>query len=754
MKKRVYQLAKELKLDTKEIMDALASIGVKVKSQLSSITEKEEKKLKDAFKKLPKKEKKKVKKEKKVIKARKKPQRKKEEKKTVEEKKKVPPDVKPTGETGKEESTLLEEAVEEEEIYDIIEEVKPVYKKKRRKREKKIIDEKEVERKIRLTKARLETSKKKRYKKKRRTDTGVVEEEILRVPAFLSVSELAELLDKNPNAIIIKCLEIGLPVTMNQRIDFDTISLIAEEYSVKVELYEEYEEETNEGKYSNYRERPPVITVMGHVDHGKTTLLDYIRNANVVATEKGGITEKIGAYHISHQEKKITFVDTPGHQAFTAMRARGAKITDIVVLVVAANDGVMPQTIEAVDHAKAAGVPIIVAINKIDLPDAKPERVRQQLADIGVIVQEYGGDVLSVDVSAKTGQGVDELLDTILLLADDMKLQSPYDGPAEGFILEARVKKGFGNVATVIIQKGTLRKKDAFVSGSTYGKVKLIKDENEDEMEEATPGLAVQVISFNEMPQVGDQLIVVESEKEARAIANKRKIVERLKASMKKGAISLDKLQKELTSGELEELKIVLKGDDQGSVEALSDVFKGLSTDEVTVNIIHRGVGEITENDVLLAAASGAIITGYRVKPHPKARELAKSEGVEIRLYEILFEALDDIKKAMSGLLSPEIERKVIGEAEVRAVIKVPKIGNVAGSFVNSGRVVRGYKCLVLRNGEIISESTISSLKRFAEDVREVKSGFECGIGVEDFQDFKEGDIIQVIEIIEKERTL
>jgi len=703
---------------------------------------------------LPKKEKKKVKKEKKVIKARKKPQRKKEEKKTVEEKKKVPPDVKPTGETGKEESTLLEEAVEEEEIYDIIEEVKPVYKKKRRKREKKIIDEKEVERKIRLTKARLETSKKKRYKKKRRTDTGVVEEEILRVPAFLSVSELAELLDKNPNAIIIKCLEIGLPVTMNQRIDFDTISLIAEEYSVKVELYEEYEEETNEGKYSNYRERPPVITVMGHVDHGKTTLLDYIRNANVVATEKGGITEKIGAYHISHQEKKITFVDTPGHQAFTAMRARGAKITDIVVLVVAANDGVMPQTIEAVDHAKAAGVPIIVAINKIDLPDAKPERVRQQLADIGVIVQEYGGDVLSVDVSAKTGQGVDELLDTILLLADDMKLQSPYDGPAEGFILEARVKKGFGNVATVIIQKGTLRKKDAFVSGSTYGKVKLIKDENEDEMEEATPGLAVQVISFNEMPQVGDQLIVVESEKEARAIANKRKIVERLKASMKKGAISLDKLQKELTSGELEELKIVLKGDDQGSVEALSDVFKGLSTDEVTVNIIHRGVGEITENDVLLAAASGAIITGYRVKPHPKARELAKSEGVEIRLYEILFEALDDIKKAMSGLLSPEIERKVIGEAEVRAVIKVPKIGNVAGSFVNSGRVVRGYKCLVLRNGEIISESTISSLKRFAEDVREVKSGFECGIGVEDFQDFKEGDIIQVIEIIEKERTL
>ena len=715
-KKRVYAVAKELNKDSKEVLDALKELGVKVKSNLSSIDDDAIEKLKKYF-----------------------------SKEKIEEKveEPIPP---------------VEEELEEEEVLEIYVEpepkVAPPKKKKKKKKKERKVDAALVEKRIKETRSILETGKRKKYKKKKKTGDVEVEEEVLKVPPFMTVSELAEILDVGPNDILMKCLELGLRATINQRLDFDTISLIAEEFGQKVEMHEEFEAEIEEGEYSDIREKPPVVTIMGHVDHGKTTLIDKIRLSDLVSKEKGRITQKIGAYHVNYSGKTITFIDTPGHEAFTAMRARGAKVTDIVVLVVAANDGVKPQTIEAIDHAKAAGVPIIVAINKIDLPDANPEKVKMQLADVGVIVQEYGGDVMSVNISALKGIGIDELLDTIILLAEDMDLKAPFEGPGEGYILEAKKSKGFGNVATVIVEKGRIKKGDPFIAGSTYGKVRVMIDEDKKIWSEVTPGIAVQISSFNDLPVVGDKLKVVKDEKTAKEIAEKRKAAQRIQEMSRKKQVSLEAIQEKLVKGEYVELKIVLKGDDSGAVEALSDTLVRLSTDEVHVNIIHRGVGDITENDVLLASASDAIIVGFRTRPTGKARDIAKNEGVEIRTYDIIYDVVDDIKKAMSGLLAPEYEEHEIGRAEVRMVIRVPKVGNIAGSYVIQGKVLRGAKCNVLRGEEVIAESKINSLKRFKEDVKEVVEGFECGIGLEDFDSFQEGDIIVVYETIEKERTI
>jgi len=712
MKKRLYTLAKELNISKDEILNIVKNLGLDIKGYLGNVSDEDEQKIRNF-----------VKKEEEI----------KEE--NIEE-----------------EKDLIEETPEEE-ILEIYVAPQPSALKKKKKKEKKKIDEKEIERRIKETKAKLE-GKRKKYKKKKFADNIEIDEETLKIPSSLTVSELAEVLEVEPNTIILKCLELGLPVTLNQRLDFETISLLAEDYGLKVELYEEFEKEIPKEEYKDIREKPPVVTVMGHVDHGKTTLLEYIQNINLTALEKGQITQKIGAYHVEHNGKIITFIDLPGHKAFTQMRARGAKVSDIVILVVAANEGVKEQTVEAINHAKSAGVPIIVAVNKIDLPQANPLMVRQQLAEHGLLVQEYGGDVIAVDISARTGYGIDELLESILLVAEHQGLKAPFEGPGEGYVIEAKKEKGFGNICTAVVKKGKFRIGDPVVAGTCFGKIKRMVDERNKFYREATPGLAVKICSFEELPQAGEIVQVIYDEKEAREIAKKRASLERMESLIRKKKVSLEKIQEEMRSGELKELNVIVKGDDMGAVDAISDSFTEFKTEEIKINIVHKAVGEINENDVLLASASDSIIIGYRVKPHTKAKELAKTEGVEIRCYDIIYDAIEDVRKALSGMLEPEIIEKLIGKVQVKAIFKIPKIGVIAGSFVSSGKVVRGYKCRVIRDGNVICESKISSLKRFKEDVREVQEGLECGIGVENFEDFKEGDTIEVIEVIEKAREL
>ncbi len=711
-KKRVYTLAKELGLSSRELVEIIRNMGIEIKSHSSTVTEEEEERIRRFVK--------------------------------GEEKKK------------KEEVEKVEEKEERKEVR----EERPVavtIKEKRRRPKRPQVDRQEVEKKLKETLAKLERGERlpKRRKKKKREVEEEEEENVVKVTEFISVAEFAKLIQVDPTEIIAKCLEIGLPVTINQRLDFDTISMIAEEFGYKAVLHEEYEIEEieEESEYGEERERPPVVTVMGHVDHGKTSLLDRIRQTNVVATEKGGITQRIGAYHAEYDGKKITFIDTPGHHAFTAMRARGAQVTDIVILVVAADDGVMPQTIEALNHAKAAGVPIIVAINKIDLPQANPMMVKQQLAEHGILVQEFGGDVLCVEVSAKTGQGIDELLEAILLLAEELKLTAPFEGPATGVVLEVKKEKGRGNVVTVLIEKGKLKIGDAFVAGIAHGRVRAMFDEWRRKMNEATPSTAVEILGFDELPEVGDRFVVVEDERKAREIANKRRAVKR-EQERRRPVFGLELFQEELKKGEVKELKLIVKGDEAGPVEALADAIQDLSTEEVKVNVIHRGVGEVSESDILLASASKAIVVAYHVGAPPQVRELAKREGVEIRTYHIIYDALNDIRSAMAGLLEPIEVEEEIGEVEIRQLFKVPKVGIVFGCYVRQGRIVRGNPVRVYRGEELIKETKVSSLKRFKEDVKEVEEGYECGVGLEDPKGIKEGDIIRVYEIIKKAREL
>jgi len=717
---RVYELAKQINLTSQAVLNILKELNVSVKSHMSTLSPEDAQKIKLYI------------------------EKQKEEARRREKKRKEIHKQKLKG---------------KEIVKPLTKKFKPYSKKHIKEKPKhKETNPVEVKKKLKQTLASIERGVKK-VKKKKRKIIGIEEEKenIINVQEFISVTELSKMLNVHPNNVILKCLEIGFPVTLNQRLDFDTLSLIAEEFGFDARLMKEYEVESviaEDEKYSEYKEKPPIVTVMGHVDHGKTTLLDRIRETNVVATEKGGITEKIGAYRVEFNKKIITFIDTPGHKAFTAMRARGAKVTDIVVLVVAANDGVMPQTLEAIDHARAGGTPIIVAVNKIDLPDADSEKVKRQLADKNVIVQEYGGDVISVELSARTGEGIDELLEAIVLLAEDLKLKAPYKGPANGVILEAKKERGRGNIVTVIIRKGTLNIGDPFIAGRINGKVKALFDEWHNRLRCATPGIGVQILGVSEPPGVGDTFIVVEDERTAREISRKREIAARSQEQKKKSTFGLEQFQEEIQKGEIKGLKIVMKGDDAGAVEALADVLSGLSTDEVIVKIIHKGIGNITENDVLLAAASKAIAVGYKVRSEQKARELAKSEGVEIRLYNIIYEATDDIRLAMTGLLEPEREEVLTGRAVIKALFKVPKLGFIAGSSVKSGKIIKGSKVRVLRDKEVIFETKIVSLKRFKEDVKEVDAGFECGIGLEISKGLKEGDIIESYEIVEKERTL
>ncbi|HEV2180677.1 MAG TPA: translation initiation factor IF-2, partial [Gemmatimonadaceae bacterium] len=580
------------------------------------------------------------------------------------------------------------------------------------------------------------------------------------VNEFITVSELASILKIPPTQIVTFALKnLGLMVTINQRLDFDQIELIAGEFGFQAVREAEYAaaDEAVEESPENLAPRPPVVTIMGHVDHGKTSLLDYIRKANVVAGEAGGITQHIGAYHVSLPSgRQITFLDTPGHEAFTAMRARGAQVTDIVVLVVAADDQVMPQTIEAISHAKNAGVPLVVAINKIDLPSANVQKVKQDLLQHGVVLEEFGGSTLATPISAKKGTNVNELLEQVLLQAEILDLKANPSRKAIGTVVEAQLDPGKGPVATLLVQQGTLRVGEDFICGMYSGRVRALFDERGKIVPSAGPAIPVQVLGIEGVPMAGDQLLVVEDATAARDIAQRRQRLDREAKSRRTSrvAVSLEDFMSQAAAGLVRTLPRVIKADQGGPAEALADALGQLSNAEVKVEVVHRGVGAITESDILLAKASGAIIIGFHVRPDNNARAAAEREGVDLKLYRVIYEAVDDVRAALSGMLRPEEREVTLGEAEVRQLFRVPRIGVVAGCSVRSGLITRQGRVRVVRDAVEIYDGTIASLRRFKDDVREVREGFECGIGIEHFNDLKVGDVIECYRKEEVARTL
>ena len=646
---------------------------------------------------------------------------------------------------------------------DVKEEVLGRKKKKGKKKRRPTFNEEEIKENIRQTMASIDDAGKTRRKKKRVSAEDEVEIEevpVIRVSEFMSIAELANLMNVEPSELIMKCMELGMMVSINQRLDMDSITLLSAEYGYEVESLSEFgndildELEVPEDDIEELVSRAPVVTIMGHVDHGKTSLLDYIRQSNIISGEAGGITQHIGAYEVSVNGKAITFLDTPGHEAFTAMRARGAQVTDIVVLIVAADDGVMPQTIEAISHAKAAGVPIVAAINKIDKPNANPDMIRSKLADHGVLVEEWGGKYQAVDISAKTGQNVDHLLDLILLEAEMLDLKANPERKARGVIIESRLDKGKGIVATVLVQTGTLVVGEPFVSGAYNGKVRSMFDERGKRVKAAGPSVPVMVLGFNGLPQAGDSLIVLDSEKDTKEISQKRQQLQREHERWQNRPRSLDEISKQIQKGQIQQLSVILKADVDGSLEAITDSILNLSTSEVAVNVILKGVGAISESDVLLASASGAIIIGFNVRPTTKARELASKESVDIRKYEVIYDIVSDVKSALEGFLEPTISEELVGTAEVRQVFKVPKVGVIAGCYITNGKFTRNDIIKLYRDDRLIHDGKLSSLKRFKEDAKEVNSGFECGIGIAGYDDIKVNDIVESYKIVETKRTL
>jgi translation initiation factor IF-2 len=580
---------------------------------------------------------------------------------------------------------------------------------------------------------------------------------IIKISETITVGELAKRMGIKANDLIRALMKMGLMATINHPLDFDTATLLATEFGYEIENVAIDLDEMLEAAPDipeSLVKRPPVVTIMGHVDHGKTSLLDAIRETNVIAGEAGGITQHIGAYAVELNGRQITFLDTPGHEAFTAMRARGAKVTDIVILVVAADDGVMPQTREAVNHSKAAGVPIIVAINKIDKPDAKPERVKQELMQLGMVSEELGGDTIFVEVSAKKRVNLPDLLEMVLLQADVLDLKANPDKPARGTIIEAKLDRGRGPVATVLVTEGTLKIGDYFVAGVISGRVRAMQNDRGEKVVTAGPAMPVEVIGFTGVPDAGDVFVSMTDEKQAKEIATYRQLKVRETELAKSSKLSLEQLYEKIQKGEVKDLNVIVKGDVQGSVEAVSESLRKLTTEAIRLNVIHASVGAITETDVNLATASNAIILGFNVRPEVKAQAMAEKEGVDLRLYNIIYDAVDDIKKAMEGLLEPTLREKHLGRAEIREVFSVPKIGNVAGSYVTDGKMVRNARVRLLRDNVVIYEGKMSSLRRFKEDAKEVASGYECGIGLENYNDIKVGDIIEAFDIEKVAATL
>ncbi len=605
---------------------------------------------------------------------------------------------------------------------------------------------------------RLRRSERAEETERRSAETVERERVIIRATEFLTANELANLMNVSVGEVISKCIALGLMVSINQRLEKDTITLVADEFGFAVEFQEEFTTDALQDTPDDpltLISRAPVVTIMGHVDHGKTSLLDYIRKANVVAGESGGITQHIGAYEVTAPGRRpITFLDTPGHEAFTAMRARGAQVTDIAVIVVAADDSVMPQTWEAIAHAQAASVPIIFALNKIDRSEANADRIRQQLADRNILVEDWGGKYGAVEVSARSGKNVDALLDRIALEAEILDLKANPDRVARGVIIEAEVDRGRGIQATVLVQKGTLRLGDPFLAGVYSGRVRAMFDERGHKVDVAGPSAPVQILGFDGIPAAGDQFIVLASDSEAKDISSRRQQLKREQDFKQVRFITLDDISAQIKQGGIQHLRLILKGDVDGSVEALADSLLRLSTPEVKVEMVHRAVGAITENDVQLAAASGAIVLGFHVHPNLAARKLAAVERVEIRLYSVIYDCINEVRDALEGLLAPEEKEEVTATIEVRDIFKVPKAGTIAGCYVVDGKIARNNKVRLLRDGIEVYSGGISSLRRFKDDAREVESGYECGIGLENFNDVKAGDIIEGFKIVEIKRKL
>ena len=597
--------------------------------------------------------------------------------------------------------------------------------------------------------AKYRRDKRDQHKQKSEEELAVLEEEskILKVTEFVTASEIATMMDVSPTEIISACMTLGMMVTLNQRLDAETLSIVAEEFGYKVEFVTAEIEEENievEDSPEDLELRPPIVTVMGHVDHGKTSLLDYIRKENVIAGESGGITQHIGAYGVELQDgQKITFLDTPGHEAFTAMRARGAQVTDLAIIVVAADDDIMPQTKEAISHAQAASVPIVFAINKIDKPNSNPDKIKEGLSNMNLLVEDWGGKIQSHDISALKGDGVNELLEKVLLEAELLELKSNPNKDASGTVVEAFLDKGRGYISTILVQKGTLKIGDFVLAGKNSGKVKAMHDERGNEVKEAGPSTPISILGLDGAPQAGDKFSVFSDEREAKQIANKRTQLQREQTVRTQKHLTLDEIGRRIALGEFKELNIILKGDVDGSVEALTDSLQKLSTEEIQVNIIHKAVGAITESDVLLASASDAIVVGFNVRPMGNARQIADKEQIDIRTYSIIYDAINDVKDAMEGMLSPDFKEEITGLCEIRETFKISKIGTIAGCMVTKGKIVRNSEIRLIREGVVIFTGSLSSLKRFKDDAKEVTKGYDCGLQVKDYNDIKVGDEIE-----------
>ena len=581
----------------------------------------------------------------------------------------------------------------------------------------------------------------------------------LKVTEFITVNELAALMDVNPTEVISACFSLGVMVTMNQRLEADILTLVADEFGYKIEFsdadLEDNSEEEVEDSEEDLLPRAPIVTVMGHVDHGKTSLLDYIRKTNVIAGESGGITQHIGAYSVQLENgRHITFLDTPGHEAFTAMRARGAQVTDVAIIVIAADDEVMPQTKEAISHAQAAGVPMIIALNKVDKPNANPDKIREQLSGLNILVEEWGGNVQAQEISAKFGNNVDLLLEKVLLQADLLDLKANPNKPASGVVIEASLDKGRGYVSTLLVQAGTLKVGDYVLAGKNHGKVKAMLDERGHNLQKVGPSTPVTILGLDGAPTAGDKFKVYEDEREAKSIANKREQLQREQTIRTKKHLTLDEIGRRIALGDFKELNIILKGDVDGSVEALTDMLQRLSTEEIQINILHKGVGQITESDILLATASDAIVIGFNVRAGANAKDLAEKEEIEIRTYSVIYDAIDDVKEAMEGMLSPEIREQVVGNVEIREVFKISKVGSIAGCMVLSGKVTRNSKVRLLRDGIVKYDGELESLKRYKDDVKEVTKGYECGLNLKGYNDIEVGDLLEIYEEVAIKKKL
>ncbi len=632
------------------------------------------------------------------------------------------------------------------------------------------VSEEEIQKEIRETLARLSSKGKSKASKFRREKRQAVSEKIeqeeiraeaeknvLKLTEFVTVSELALMMSKSPNEVIGTLMSIGIFASINQRLDAETLTMVAEEYGFEVEFVSadvtaSVIEDTQDPELMV--DRPPIVTVMGHVDHGKTSLLDYIRNADVTSGEAGGITQHIGAYSVKHNEKLITFLDTPGHEAFTAMRARGAQVTDVAIIIIAADDRVMPQTKEAINHAQAAGVPMVFALNKCDRPSANPDKIKEELSAMNILVEDWGGKYQCQEISAKSGNGIEDLLEKVLLESELLELKADPQTHAKGTVIEASLDKGRGFVTTLLVQYGTLTVGDSLIAGTEFGKIKAMHDENGRPVKEAGPSRPVSVLGMNGASSAGDVFNVMTDEKEIKQIALKRQQLQREQGLRTTKHITLDEIGRRIALGDFQELNVIVKGDVDGSIEALSDSLLKLSQESIQINVIHKAVGQITESDILLASASDAIVIGFQVRPSAGARKLAEKEEIDIRLYSIIYKAIEEIKEAMEGMLSPEFKEEIVATAEIRETFKISKVGTIAGCYVVEGKINRNHKVRIIRDGIVVYSGELGSLKRFKDDVKEVQHGYECGLNIEKFNDIKVGDVVEAYEEVEVNRKL